>query len=52
MSDRNLKLINNLQQNMQIISNKTIMQYIMDYTKDNKLKQEIYNYINYIRLHK
>ena len=50
--DRNLQIVNDLSMEFQITASKTIMSYITEYIKNNKLQKEVYDYINYVRLFK
>ena len=48
---RNLSFVNESNE-IHLISNKRIMQYMVDYINQNKLKAEVYDQINHIRIFK
>ena len=50
LNSRQIQLVNNFNE-VQIMTNKTIMQLVVEYIKQNKLKSEIFDQINYVRLY-
>ena len=51
LNSRQIQLVNKFNE-VKITTNKTIMQLVVEYIQQNKLKLEIFDQINYVRLYK
>ena len=52
MKERNIKIVNDRSESHKITESKTLMEFVIEYTKEKKLRNEVFDQINHIRLDK